>query len=437
MTSKEIEQLEKKKIGYEDMYKTAEKDGQKGILSKIQAKIDDIAAQIDAAKAQDTPPQVPEPPKPSREIGTTKSSPKKNKKVSKRPSAASKTNPNPKASEPTPIPKHRDQPTTATTLSWKKKVPTTGLEVMELKHKFKALPVTEPTKVIVPTEAEPGDMILLDEHTQHPMMVLKKAYIDKIQKPTTKDLPKNRETNSDTSGPTPNSHPKKDHPGKGENPIAKKLNNPSPKVSNAEGEAIRKEHCDIDFIRAIEHNSPLENWLEGMVASWNAGKTDEKVQQIYYSKREKAVLAQVKVYEKSNFFTNHLEYYEVCLESGHITNRTKEIEAGKYGDRRTIARLAKVNEYYSDANNYTSCRSWITKAYLAWHNDDDSQKASELYKKYYRNNCLNKRLTETQKKHLLQVHSITRKRYEANKKEKSYYGHFSDVIKTTLNDIAD
>ncbi len=383
-------------------------------LKSIEEGIEDLKSELAAVEAAGSAPS-PGKPQPSPKVPKPKKA-KAKRLVPKRTMARSAAAPSTKVDPPVP---------TTAQLSWKRKAELPGLKRVKLPE-FMAYVAQDTTEVTLPTVAEAGDTILLDAVTKHPMLIIKKQYANKIleaiegQKPAEKD-----------------DEPQKPGKGLGQNPIKKNVQRQKPKVASAAGEKPTNATCDVDYLKSLEDGSPLENWLEGMVSSWNAGETDEKVLVVYWSKREKTALCKVKVYEKSNFFNNHLEYYKICLESGHITKVTSAIAEGKYGDRKVVANDNKVKEYYSSANNFTSCRNWISQAYKAAHEEGDSTRAKELYKKYYANHCINKRLTETQKKHLLHVHAVSRKRYAENRKGKSYYEHFKEVIKSTLSELGD
>ena len=303
-------------------------------------------------------------------------------------------------------------------LTWEKPVTGDLLKEAEsgmLTCDMKFIKAVQKMSVIVPVEAEEGDIIVLDAKTNRPMLVIKKAYA-------------NRRCLTAKAGETMHIVVEKsDEPvkkieltgsGRKETPINHTDDTPNEKPSEKDIETIKAHHqsdCTIAEYNRDMPNVPVRAWLEDMVEQFNANKTNQYVTKVLITK-EGEVLAKVTNKSALGWMLTP-EWVRVCPERGTMTLLEN---APKRGNYEVEVDEQEIREFYSDADDYSKCRHWISQVYKIRAGEAEGDKKA-LYQKWAEG-CRNSNLVERYKKLHRYIHKKARNiREETPHKYASHY----------------
>ena len=307
------------------------------------------------------------------------------------------------------------------TLTWEKPVANDQLQYAELGMltcDMKFITATSKVGVVVPIEAEEGDIIVLDAKSNRPMLVIKKQYAKR------KCLTLKEGETAHVVIEKPDESVKQvvlTDAGRKELPIAHTEDILDEKVTEADVEIVKATHQSDCSIAEYNHdmpNVPVRTWLEDMVERFNSNKTNLYVTKVLISK-EGEVFARVANKSVLGWMIAQ-EWYQICPDSGKITELVAPPKRGSY---EVEVSEKEIKEFYSDSEDYSKCSHWMSQIYKIRMGEVDGDKKA-LYKKWSES-CRNSNLVQRYKKLHGYIHKKARKIRE--EKPNKYDTHYEAV----------
>ncbi len=307
------------------------------------------------------------------------------------------------------------------TLTWEQPVVADQLQYAELGMltcDMKFITATSKVGVIVPTEAEEGDIIVLDAKSNRPMMVIKKQYAKRkcltLKEGETAHVVIEKPDESIQKVELVES-------GRKETPIMQVEDVHNEKPTEKDIEIIKATHqsdCTIAEYNRDMPNVPVRTWLEDMVERFNSNKSNLYVTKVLISK-EGEVFAKIANKSALGWMVTP-EWYQICPDSGRMSILQKQPKKGSY---EVEVDEKEIKEFYSDSDDYSKCRHWMSEIYKIRMGEADGDKKA-LYKKWAES-CRNSNLVARYKKLHQYIHKKARKIRE--EKPNKYDTHYEAV----------